>query len=182
MISKFKLIWALGLKNVFAVVKHRTALKFGLHPVQHLENHTNSGDFFATRYTDNRDEIKYDDDIILRLFGHKNIMASAYNIDWHINYFTGFRHTQRSSNWWEISDFSETDIKCIWELSRFNWLSRLAFEHTQSCNNTLPITNALLRSWLEDNPPFKGPNWKCGQEASIRVLNILSLFYFWTEC
>ena len=26
--------------------------------------------------------------------------------------------------------------------------------------------------WLEKNPPYLGLNWKCGQEASIRVINL----------
>src|SRR3546814_20563580 len=30
--------------------------------------------------------------------------------------------------------------------------------------------------WLEDwcvrNPPYRGPNWKCAQEASIRLLHL----------
>jgi len=41
-------------------------------------------------------------------------------------------------------------------------------------------TSALnrLNSWLADwsrmNPPYKGPNWKCGQEASIRVMHLVT--------
>ena len=31
--------------------------------------------------------------------------------------------------------------------------------------------NAWVADWSMHNPPFLGPNWKCGQEASIRVLH-----------
>lgn len=32
--------------------------------------------------------------------------------------------------------------------------------------------NAWLESWLAANPPYRGANWKCGQEASIRVMHL----------
>jgi len=32
--------------------------------------------------------------------------------------------------------------------------------------------NAWLADWCGKNPPYLGPNWKCGQEASIRVMHL----------
>ena len=29
---------------------------------------------------------------------------------------------------------------------------------------------AWLGDWVRNNPPYLGPNWKCGQEVSLRVL------------
>jgi hypothetical protein len=29
-----------------------------------------------------------------------------------------------------------------------------------------------LADWCERNPPYRGPNWKCGQEASMRVMHL----------
>jgi len=33
--------------------------------------------------------------------------------------------------------------------------------------------NEWLADWARANPPFKGPNWKCGQEAAIRVMHLV---------
>src|SRR6185503_7196639 len=33
--------------------------------------------------------------------------------------------------------------------------------------------NHWLSDWSVTNPPYHGPNWKCGQEASIRVMHLL---------
>ncbi len=32
--------------------------------------------------------------------------------------------------------------------------------------------NTWLAEWVHNNPPYLGPNWKCGQEASIRVMHL----------
>ncbi|MFC7607845.1 alginate lyase family protein [Teichococcus aestuarii] len=31
---------------------------------------------------------------------------------------------------------------------------------------------ARLAAWTDANPPFRGPNWACGQEAALRVLHL----------
>lgn len=42
-----------------------------------------------------------------------------------------------------------------------------------SCGTgALQRLNLWLEDWAEQNPPYKGPNWKCGQEASIRVMHL----------
>ncbi|NLW04554.1 MAG: heparinase, partial [Pseudomonadaceae bacterium] len=64
------------------------------------------------------------------------------------------------------------DIKQIWELSRFDWA--LALAQSIRVGNTASLTklNTWLADWCTNNPPYKGPNWKCGQEASIRVMHL----------
>jgi len=37
---------------------------------------------------------------------------------------------------------------------------------------TLDRLNRWLAHWCDQNPPYQGPNWKCGQEASIRVIHL----------
>jgi hypothetical protein len=34
--------------------------------------------------------------------------------------------------------------------------------------------NIWLKIGSKLNPPYKGPNWKCGQECSIRVINLVN--------
>nr|WP_306674576.1 heparinase II/III family protein [Endozoicomonas sp. ISHI1] len=81
-----------------------------------------------------------------------------------------------TTHWSAILDFNPEvgDIKRVWELSRFDWLLVLAraFCHTQE-TRYLDALNHWLIDWCRENPVNGGPNWKCGQEASIRVMQTL---------
>ena len=35
------------------------------------------------------------------------------------------------------------------------------------------MLNSRLSNWVEENQPYKGVNWKCGQEASIRLMHLI---------
>ena len=35
--------------------------------------------------------------------------------------------------------------------------------------------DALISDWSKNNPYLSGPNWKCGQEASLRLINLIVL-------
>lgn len=79
-------------------------------------------------------------------------------------------------HWSEIPDFVRPgrDIKAIWELSRFDWALKLALAAIDRKSDA-PIgqLNALIGDWQTHNPPYLGPNWKCGQETTIRMLQTL---------
>ena len=80
------------------------------------------------------------------------------------------------SHWSKINDFNyiNSDIKNIWELSRFNWLGSLAIAYLTTQNKIYINTmNKLIRDWMIKNQFNCGPNWKCGQESSIRVINLI---------
>lgn len=64
------------------------------------------------------------------------------------------------------------DIKLIWELSRMDWVLALAQRTRQGDAAALDRLNNWLRDWCQHNPPYLGPNWKCGQEASMRVMHL----------
>ncbi|TDE12502.1 heparinase II/III family protein [Dyadobacter psychrotolerans] len=91
---------------------------------------------------------------------------------WHIHPETGFEYGQ-TQHWSEISDFSTQagDIKYIWEMSRFTFVYDLIrydfhFQEDQSSSVLYKIEN-----WIDSNPVNCGPNWKCSQEITFRVLN-----------
>lgn len=70
------------------------------------------------------------------------------------------------------------DIKCVWELSRFEWALLLARAYRSSGDeNYLTKLNQLTNSWLDANPPYQGVNWFCGQETAIRLVNILLCWF-----
>jgi hypothetical protein len=96
-------------------------------------------------------------------------------LDWFMNPFNHRRMDDRR-HWSEIADFHRDtgDIKCIWEASRFDWVLCLA--RAYGATNDYRYLDTLVSwtaDWTDKNPPNLGPNWKCGQETSIRLLNTL---------
>ena len=93
---------------------------------------------------------------------------------WHRNPFTGAEVPEPMRPWWRIPDFDVRvgDIKTIWEASRFDWVLTFAQHACLGEPEGLERLNAWLADWVAHNPPYRGPNWKCGQEASIRVMHL----------
>ncbi len=96
-------------------------------------------------------------------------------VQWSKNPFNDLSYNQKK-HWSEINDFSSEfgDIKNIWELSRFNWIGNLALAYRITKHKKyLNHINLLLEDWMRSNPPYVGINWKCGQESSIRTINLI---------
>ena len=166
---------ALGVLNLCRAISYRMGVKLGLNPVRRLKGGLPKGIFFnpqawtlsklcAPRHWQNK----------AHFFGYHPVTVAATPPDWHTNPLTGKRVSQPERDWWLIPDFDPAvgDIKLIWELSRFDWV--LAFsQHARAGNiEALQRLNNWLNEWCTQNPPYKGPNWKCGQEASIRVMHL----------
>jgi hypothetical protein len=104
----------------------------------------------------------------------------AYDIgnppNWFLNPFLNKRHPQPAVHWSGIADFSAGvgDIKVVWEISRFSWA--LVFARAWRISGDARYLSTM-QLWMEDwwrcNPPNAGPNWMCGQETSIRLINAL---------
>lgn len=94
--------------------------------------------------------------------------------DWLADPVTGKSFPNCDRVWWQVPDFDNGfgDIKRIWELSRFGWALAMAQRARNGDDNSLERLNSWLADWCLRNPPFYGPNWKCGQEASIRVMHL----------
>jgi hypothetical protein len=107
---------------------------------------------------------------------HRKLIDDPPN--WFVNPFSAQVFPGSGLHWTKIPDFQEGfgDIKNLWETSRFNWLTILARAFAVSSNRTYTeVGNRWLRDWLQNNPLNQGPNWKCGQEASVRVFNLLNM-------
>ena len=78
--------------------------------------------------------------------------------------------------WWKIPDFDPNvgDIKLIWEVSRFDFLIPMAQRSSIGKSGEIERLNEWLSDWNLNNPPYLGINWKCGQEASIRVIHLIA--------
>ncbi|MCU7548487.1 heparinase II/III family protein [Chitinophagaceae bacterium LB-8] len=102
------------------------------------------------------------------------------NYDWVTNPETGFKYDIRK-HWTEVADFSREagDIKFVWEKSRFSFLYdliRFDYHFQQDCSG---IVFGEILSWIKNNPVNCGPNYRCSQEISLRVLNwIFALYYY----
>lgn len=94
--------------------------------------------------------------------------------DWHANPVTGTRVPNPARPWWLIRDHDDEvgDIKAVWEASRFGWVLAMAQRMAAGDVAEGDRLNAWLANWCLENPAYLGPNWKCGQEASIRVLHL----------
>ncbi len=104
--------------------------------------------------------------------------------DWLLDPVVGFRHENRT-HWCDYKSFSEDggDIKDVWEPSRFAcayWLVR-AYALTRDEKYPKAFWE-LFESWRMQNPPNRGPNWKCGQETAIRLFAwCFALHGFWNS-
>lgn len=83
-----------------------------------------------------------------------------------------------SGHWSTIDEFAGGDIKLRWEPSRFSWVFALsrAYARTQD-EEYAELFWQLIESWMALNPPNLGIQWKCGQEASFRIMALSFGFY-----
>ena len=97
-------------------------------------------------------------------------MAVGFPPDWHLNPASGKRFPS-DQHWSRLSDFGFGDIKYVWEASRFSVTFLLARAYCSTRDESFAAAFwALVESWADANPPQRGVNWKCGQEASFRVM------------
>lgn len=174
--TKLRTAFALGLPNIARAASYRLGVKMGFNPVRRMQAAVPIGPFFlalprgatapAPALTAWQNSAQ--------LFSHWPIAVTAGPPDWLANPLTGQRVAAPERNWWQIPDFDPAvgDIKLIWELSRMDWVLALAQRARQGDAEALDRLNAWLVDWCTNNPPYKGPNWKCGQEASIRVMHL----------
>ena len=111
-------------------------------------------------------------------FNSTRFTLPDYN--WTSNPQSKYQYDTRA-HWTEIEDFTADagDIKFVWEKSRFSYLYPvLRYDHhfEQDCAEF--VLGEIL-SWCEHNPVNRGPNYKCSQEISLRVLNwTFALYYY----
>lgn len=175
LITKVKTAMSLGAMNLYRAISYRAGVKLGLNPVRRLRASIPRGDFFA------KNDLSFDECTIPahwqtsgKLFSNFSFPITDAPPDWHTNHLTGVRVKHPERDWWLIPDFDPEvgDIKLIWELSRFDWVLAFALQVRSGNPQAMDRLNRWLSDWVHRNPPYKGPNWKCGQEASIRVMHL----------
>lgn len=165
---------ALGLHNVARVASYRLRLRAGIHPAQWLpRSPAPQGRFFAPVAGRATPTLPNAWISTAEYFGWYRELLDGPP-DWHRNPFTNTRSPVGDTPWWTLGDFDASvgDIKTVWEASRFEWAMSLAQHAAAGDGSALDRLNDWLNDWSEKNPPYVGANWKCGQEASIRVMRL----------
>lgn len=182
-----KTLSRLGWWNVCYMAWYRFTLKTNIRKLCFPTGKSIEGPFFSKSLKNN--SINLDADTRNNLLEAANYVLSGTFIwfskhvfdlqtppDWFLNPFNNKTVVNTRKHWTELSDFDLHigDIKTIWETSRFHWVPLLAKVYALTGDeqyiNTL---NEWLKDWSSRNPLNVGPNWKCGQETSIRAMNLI---------
>jgi len=176
LLIKARTAWRLGPPNLARVAIYKLGLKSGLNPVRRLEAAAPKGPFFSlpTGVADKRAEPRCGWFHKSEAFGQSLTDLDHQPPVWIAGCISGKPVERAERHWWQIPDFDPTvgDIKTVWEFSRFDWVLSCAQHAAKGNAEALKRLNNWLADWLGSNPPYKGPNWKCGQEASIRVMHL----------
>lgn len=114
------------------------------------------------------------------VFFSREVMDLGVDYDWVTNPQTGYRYDIKK-HWSEIEDFSKEsgDIKYVWEKARFSFLTDLIrYDHHFQEDQSEFVFGEIL-DFIEKNPINRGPNYRCSQETSLRILHwTLALYYY----
>ncbi len=112
-------------------------------------------------------------------FFSKTKFPLGENYDWLTNPETNYKY--QLEHWSKIKDLSKEagDIKYVWEKARFSFLYdiiRYDYHFDEDCSK---LVFDEIDSFIDHNPINMGPNYKCSQEISLRVLNwTFALYYY----
>ncbi|NYT60522.1 heparinase II/III-family protein [Alcaligenaceae bacterium] len=166
----------LGLPNLARAMGYKVGVRTGINPVRSLAAVTPVGPFFSAL------QPEAGNTLLPRAGWYAS--AQAFGIDlavindappnWLAGCLSGQTVPAAGREWWRIPDFAPMvgDIKTVWEASRFDWVLACVQHHLVGNANARQRLESWLSDWLVHNPPYNGPNWKCGQEASIRVMHL----------
>jgi hypothetical protein len=124
------------------------------------------------------EEVNEVKDEIFTFFSHEKI--SMKNLGWHTNPINKYTFP-KNLHWSKINDYSieQGDIKFVWEKNRFSFLYPLIRYNQSTEKDQSKFVFEQIEDWIENNPLNQGPNYKCSQEISLRVLNwIFALSYY----
>ncbi len=172
-IIKLKTAYQLGFSNIFQVILYRCKTKIERRIERPLLSQMPEGPFFRESalqslcFPPTNDWGEY-----ALYFGWWPNLLKFNTPDWHLNPINGARSLNKS--WRELPDFSLDvgDIKLVWEASRMSWIFAFIERYLAGDSGELARLNLWLKDWCAKNPQYFGANWKCGQEAGIRVMHL----------
>lgn len=70
-----------------------------------------------------------------------------------------------------------SDVRVLWELNRLGHFLTLANAYSLTKDERYATEFwAQLKSWIDQNPYGRGPNWNCAMEVALRAINLLAAF------
>lgn len=171
-VVKVKTALGLGLLNLARVFVYQLGIKTGVNKVKSITSKIKPGVFF-TPYTGSISKKQFNTQWSDKhaYFGVEKADSAIPN--WHKSCLTS-KLSPSDKPWYLIGDFSHQlgDIKGVWEASRFDWVVCFAQQVATGDESAFRKINSWLIDWIKSNPTYNGVNWKCGQEASIRVMHL----------
>lgn len=173
-LNKIFLAKKIGLINIIRIFNYRYYLHSLKRKPLKTDNFSFEGQFFSTtpESTKAKNFPK-----TLQAFGYLEYPLTQGFPNWFYSPLTQHEFQNSHLAWYKIPDFDGNvgDIKGIWEASRFDWLIDLVLHERQVRDGQALVQLDLwLNDWCKKNPAYFGPNWKCGQEASIRVMHTIT--------
>lgn len=177
LLPRLRTLWALGPANVARVGLYRIGLRLGIHPAQRVK----APDRITRPYFTPPVSVlplpvpdRWKGEAVL--FGRHRRPIGDAPPDWLADPLADEPSRPEpkiaSAPWWTIPDFAQSDIKRIWEYSRLDWALAFAQQARAGDRRAYEQLECWLDDWTAQNPGYCGPNWKCAQEASIRVLHL----------
>ena len=186
---KIETLWKLGFINVLRVFWYRSKCRLHyyhcMHPVVSWSIECGTlmpkkvlleiSKATAIKLSENYDRNKRDQ--FCWYFHHWHTVPKK-NI-WQYDPFLQKSLPYKNKHWSVIKHFIApgSDIKNLWELSRFYWMPQLAL--ICALHNKDPsMIQYLVNDWCDKNKPNQGFQWVCAQETSIRLINFVLAFEF----
>jgi hypothetical protein len=169
----------LGLLNIAQVAWYTFRLKLGWLKKSLVIQSPINGPFFEPLTEDNlkRLSARYAGSTLFDvppLFGWIDMDVKTPP-NWLHSVLSGKSLQKNNKHWSDISDFDSGigDIKGVWEASRFSWALFFVQHYIkQKEPSSLDNLNQWIQDWSLHNLANQGANWKCAQEASLRILHL----------
>lgn len=104
-------------------------------------------------------------------------------INWHYSPLTK-AECSKDIKWYCIPDFDDVrgDIKVVWEASRLTHFFYFARAYLITGDKKYyKAFSEQIDHWLKNNPYPYGANFKCGQECTLRMINVLLVYAIFKE-
>lgn len=114
------------------------------------------------------------------VFFSKQSHQLGVDYDWVTNPITGYQYNV-NQHWSTIPDFSPAmgDIKFVWEKARFSFLTDVLRYDFHFKEDQSEFVFSQIMDFIAKNPINGGPNYRCSQEISLRIMNwTLALNYY----
>jgi len=150
-------------------------------PIQYFFRDKN--DLKITKNPNSQLEKSYQELISGKLsYFNSTLLEIGINYDWLTNPSNNYQYDNKK-HWLDIPDLSQEagDIKYVWEKSRFSYLYNIIRYDYHFEKDCAAFVFEEIESWIAENPINQGPNWRCSQEISLRIMNWLFALYYYKQ-